>query len=65
MRRADASLTVADVMGDFHAAVSPRYALAGASSTTTTYNFGDVHLNAADAQGITAIEQLVRLIETA
>ena len=65
MRRADASLSVADVMGDFHAAVSPRYALAGASSTTTTYNFGDVHLNAADAQGITAIEQLVRLIETA
>ena len=65
MRRADASLAVSDVMGDFHAAVSPRMALAGASSTTTTYTFGDVHLNAADAQGITAIEQLVRLIETA
>ena len=65
MRRADASLAVSDVMGDFHAAVSPRMAFAGASSTTTTYTFGDVHLNAADAQGITAIEQLVRLIETA
>ena len=65
MRRADASLAISDVMGDFHAAVSPRMAFAGASSTTTTYTFGDVHLNAADAQGITAIEQLVRLIETA
>ena len=65
MRRADASLAVSDVMGDFHAAVSPRMAFAGASSTTTTYTFGDVHLNAADAQGITASAQLVRLIETA
>lgn len=57
--------SVGSVMGDFQAAMSPSFAYGGYSSTTTSYHFGDVHLNAADAQGITAIEQLVHLIETA
>lgn len=57
--------SVGGIMGDFQAALSPQLAYGGYSSTTTTYSFGDVHLNASDAYGITAIEQLIHLIETA
>ena len=65
LAKASAVNSVGSVMGDFQAAMSPTLAYGGYSSTTTSYHFGDVHLNAADAQGITAIEQLVHLIETA
>lgn len=62
---ADALSQVDGIMGDFSAAVAPRFAVAGATTSSATYTFGDVHLNASDAYGITAIEQLVQLIETA
>ena len=65
LAKSSAVSSVGSVMGDFQAAMSPTLAYGGYSSTTTSYHFGDVHLNAADAQGITAIEQLVHLIETA
>lgn len=64
-KKSSLSVSVGNVASDMLAAVTPKAALAGASSATTTYTFGDVHLNASDAYGITAIEQLVNLIETA
>lgn len=65
LAKSSAVSSVGNVMSDFQAAMSPSLAYGGYTSTTTSYHFGDVHLNAADAQGITAIEQLVHLIETA
>ena len=65
LAKSSAVSSVGNVMSDFQSAMSPSFAYGGYSSTTNSYHFGDVHLNAADAQGITAIEQLVHLIETA
>lgn len=64
-RKASLMASVGGVASDMLSAATPRFSMAGATSTTTTYTFGDVHLNASDAYGITAIEQLVELIETA
>lgn len=64
-RKASLMASVSGVASDMISAATPRFSMAGASSTTTNYAFGDVYLNASDAYGITAIEQLVELIETA
>lgn len=64
-RKASLIASVSGVASDMLSAATPRFSMAGATSTTTNYAFGDVYLNASDAYGITAIEQLVELIETA
>ena len=56
---------VNNVALDMLGAATPRFATAGASSSTVNYTFGDVSINASDAYGISAIEELVHLIETA
>lgn len=63
-KRGDLVRAVGGIASDMLSAATPRAAFASATSSTS-YTFGDVHLNASDAYGITAIEQLVHLIETA
>lgn len=58
--------TVSDVAHGMLDAARPRsLSYVGGSSVTNNYSFGDVNLNASDAYGITAIEQLIDIIETA